>query len=835
MGRVVFGEWLRCWRLGQDPRQTQQDLARALGYDVTYVGKLERGERLPTRQVLARVGQVTGEDLGRFGATGPGDVGRPALPLPSTKLVGRGPDLAAIRGLFAGGARCVTLVGSPGIGKTRLSVEVARRMDSRLAGGSWFVSLIGVPDGDSVGSHLVGELGLGPSPGGDPAEGLAAWFASQSALLVLDNFEHVLSARSIVSDLLGKARNLSILVTSREPLGILWEHVWRVSPLALPPSERTDPGSVSSAPAVELFTSRARMVAPDFRLSAANSSAVTEACTLLDGVPLAIVIAAGATRSLDASSISARLRRGLGVPGAEIADLPHHHASLDRAIAWSWNLLAEEDRDALADLSVFAGGVTAEAAGKVVSAIVEVGVGDEAPSEAIELLDRLARKSLLEARPDAQSGPRFEMLATVRDFALARLRQSGRHPELWRRYGAYYRRLAARSCSGLTGDGQLRWLAVTTDERVNLEAAFGWALAEEPDAALAMAADLWRYFLIRDPRAGRRWLDASLKAVAAATDDRARALAASAALAWVTGDLDTARSQLDSALGLATELDLDDVVGLVRLNQAALAEQEGRFEDAELCFKLALDAYDALDDPRGRGCALVGLGVLCRARGDVTAAYGFWLDALGLFRVAGDRFLEALALSNVAWAALHEDRLEEAESWYEQCRSIEIALGDARGLANTAAGRGRIAARAGEHRRAWELTAEALASFQRLGDHRRAAETLLDLAGIAGCTGEARLAATLLGVADALWSRVGGARRDDDLATEAEAVERIASVLGADGLDRVRQAGRSVSLDEAVAAVAERGQRGDLPAGTPMGQGGSRPQQHGQRGQRGDR
>lgn len=809
-GPEHFGAWLRRWRFAQ--RMTQAALARALGYDVTYVGKLERGERPPTRQVLARAAAVTRERVpGLELGIEASDVSRPPLPVPAAPLIGRAADVASVSSMIEAGARCLTLTGPPGIGKTRLALEVAGMLDRRVRGGAWFVSLVEVVDPSEVGAHVVRALGLRPSPHTSALDELVSWFRVQEALLVLDNFEHVLPAWPVVAGLLAGAPALSVLVTSREPLGLAAENVWVVAPLGCPEPDGADVATVRASAAGALFASRARMVQPEFTITPHNAEAVAEACLLLDGIPLAIVVAAGASRLLDPAAIVARLRQRAGFPEAVISDLPAHHRSLGDALEWSWRLLDAPERSMLCSLAAFSGGATEEAAVAVALACAGEGDGDgegegpgagPGPQVLSAALASLVRKSLVETRLDAAGGARFEMLEAIRVFAHDRLAGSGMEQPAAARHEAWFLELSSAAATGLLGEPQARWVAVLGDERANLAAAFTHALKANPPAALTMAADLWRFFLMRDAPAGRAMLTRALGAAPDRVPSRALALAGAGALAWVTGNLEESAAYLAQAQELAASIGVRDALALACLNGAALAEQQDALDQSAAMFATAGRLYAELSDGRGQACVLIGQGVLRQREGDVEAAYDLWMAAMHLLHAAGDRFLEALAVSNVAWAALHEGRLDEAERWYRRCRATQVSLGDGRGLAMSADGLARIASRRGDLAEAWRWQAEALAGFRRFGDRRRAAGSLVELADLAERSGDHDLGATLVGSAEALNAEIGAGVRAEDASTLDGVVERLRIALGGGVADRLRSAGQLVALDEAAALVA---------------------------------
>jgi len=789
--RNEFGNWLRSWR--HQARLTQQQLAADLGYDVTYIVKLEGGARPPTRQLLARLGQLVGQPVHDLLQASAADVSRPPLPRPPGTLVGRDAEVGRLVELLTVPGRCVTLLGPPGIGKSRLAMEVAAAVDAAVEGGTWWVSLLEVADAPGVASHLQRSLQIAGPGGTDPVDAVADRLGSRRSLLALDNFEHVLGARPVVSRLLDRCRGLSVLVTSREPLGLAAEHCMRIPPLAHP-DPVTSPGidEVRASPAVQLFEARARMVRADFRLTPDNASGVLATCEQLEGVPLSIVLAAGEVATTAPDGIAQRLREGRRPLAAAPADLPAHHRSVDAAIAASWDALKRDERELLAAVAVFHGGFTAAAA-RAAGSLDEDGTD--------RLLASLVRRSLVEARPDAPAGARFELLDSVRTHALGRLQGSGRFAAVQRRHLDHMLALAKEFGSRFTGPDQARAVLTLDAERENLGTAFEWALGNDPDAAVALAASLWRYFLKDDIPTGRRWLAQALGGAIEESPARAVALAGAGALAWVSGDPAGAVESLSQGAKLAERLELPGVLAVIALNEAALAEQQDRLDDAKALFSRARMLYEQLGDRRGRASSLTGQGVVSRREGDLESATGLWAEALGLFRAGGDRISESMVLGNLARAAEDEGRFDAAETWNATRQRIQVALGDARGLAATTAALGRLAHRRGEIHQALALDRDALVAFHRLGDRPWAASTLLAAATVVADGGFVVEALMLAAAADALWDGMGARPRGEEEDRRNGLLAVLEVKLGAAAFAGMSRAGGQLTLEEAVKIV----------------------------------
>ncbi|MGH9224203.1 MAG: ATP-binding protein [Acidimicrobiales bacterium] len=801
MGPVVrtggeLRHWLKSWR--HQRRMSQAALAEALGYDVTYVAKIEGGTRPPSRQFLARLAQVADAPEEALVHAVTSDLVRTPLPCAADALVGRRREIDELVALLSGRARIVTLLGPPGIGKTRLAMEVAVRLDRVDLNGAWWVSLLDVPDAGGVVHRVNRELGVANRAGEDPVQRLVDRLRGHQALLVLDNFEHVIEARSLVGRLATSVPGVSILVTSREELGVNGEHLYRVPALPLPTLctvATPAAGEEGSGTAVELFAVRARMADPKFQLTSMNCVAIARTCTSLDGIPLAIILAAGALTTEGPQGLERLAADPLELPEGGLDDRSPHHRTLSSAIAGSWALLPADEASFLNRLAVFAGGCDAEAAAAVAGPISERGSDRRGT---MRLLSALTSKSLLEVVPDVRDVPRFHLLASVRSFAAYRLAESGGKDEVRRDHLRHFAGVAVRCGAGLIREEQPECLRLLALELDNLAVAFEFALVDDPERALALAASCWRFFLVRDIPTGRRWLERALAAAPAPVRARGDALAAAGALAWVTGHFSQSREHLDGAHAVAEALDLPDLRALVLLNRGALAEQLSDLDEADACFVEAFDLYDRIADDRGRAGAIVGRGMVCRRRADLASASGHWVEAARLFRSVGDRFNQTMALGNLAWAAEHEAQYEEAQEWLIESRCIQIALGDARGLATTTSGLARVAQKRGALADAERLAFEALTAYHHLGDRPWVAATLVLLASILSGPGRERQALRLIGCADALWDAMGAPPHSEDAERRAEVVDRCRRRLGDGEFSRALGAGRSMTASDAI-------------------------------------
>lgn len=786
--------WLREWR--HTNRWTQERLAEALGYEVSYVAKIERGRRRPTEQFVVRLADVAAMPKQELLRLCRRPTARLPLPVPGGAVVGRATEIAEVRKLLQT-RQCVTLVGAPGIGKTTLAIEVAWHVAEDYRDGACFVPLADVSEPDSVASAVVRKLGLAEQGGRDPEEILKEALRNSALLLLLDNFEHVLPARSLVEELVLGAPRLRVLATSREAVGVAGEHTYAVRPLALP-----DPAGaledVETCAAVEVFVTRSRLVQPDFRLTAANVRPIVEICRRLDGLPLAITLTAAASKILSPSDIARSLGPRLELP-ADTATGTLVERRLTAALDWSWDLLQPSQQSLFARLGVFAGGFSL-AAVETVCAGCDDG---EATEDILAGLAALESKSLVEAVPSKTGVSRFTSLETVRRYAEQRLRESGRLEWLRERHCSYYVDLAGQAEPHLTGGGdQARWLSVLDEDYANLVAAFEWALLQQPMTALRLAAALWRFFFMRSMSEGRRWLKAALQAAPGTSIHHVNALNGLSMLARHQGDLNLALDCLAQSRLLALELGAQSELAFAILTEGNVADQRGAYDVAERCLEEATALYREIGDERGVGHGLNGLGVIALRRNDNQSATDRFLEALNRFRSLNDRWSVAITATNLGWVAEMEGELREARDWYEESCQIREGIGDAYAYAKSVADLGRIARRQKDAARAAELLEQALHVFHRSGDRRLAAACLVELAAVAAQRRRRDMAARLLGAAEGIRHSLGTPAWPDEMALHDNVVESLQLGSSDGAVGKALRIGRALSLEDAVDLVA---------------------------------
>jgi predicted ATPase/DNA-binding XRE family transcriptional regulator len=791
-----FGSWLRSRRLAR--RWTQEELARRLDYDVTYVRKIEWGERRPSEALQVRLAQVLGVPVSGLPSASPAGAPRP-LPETAGPLVDRVEELAAIVDLLDHHTRLVTLVGGPGIGKTRVALAVASHYDALLPGGALLLPLVEVVDAEGVARAVAQILGLAtPAGGGLPGRPADA-MQSQETLLVLDNFEHVIDAAPFVGQLLAQVPALRILVTSRQPLDLAAETQYPIPPLALP-DPSGPPDRLRDVAAVALFVARARKVRPDFTLGPANGADVAEICRRAQGIPLAVEMAAGAMRFHSPKALLDQLGHGLDLPVSGPRDAPEHHRTLRAAIGWSFELLGPHQKTLFSRLAVFAGGCTLESAEAVCR------LPDEHVLDARTGLLALASKSLLEPLLDPDGHTRFVTLEAVRAFALEQLAAGGQLERFQARHARWCLALAEATEDRLTGPDQRAALAGLDIEHANLRAAIRWSLEHDPATAIRLCAALWRFWWLRGHLTeGRQWLGEALAGDRDGDGDGARALALTGAgvLARTQGAYGPARDVLEQGRDLAAASGERPTLALALINLGIVSEHQGLPARAMALFGEAHDLYQALGDRRGVAHTLNCMGASRLGQGDLAGATPLLEQALSIFRAVDDGWSAAMALTNLGWAAQQQDRGALARAHYAKALAMYRALGDGRAVANLLLNLGLAIHDAGAGEDVGGLFAEALLGFARQGEQRGVAECLEALAG-ASRTGDPGRGGVLLGAAETLRETIGAPRPATDRAAHDGLVASVRDALGEGAFDAGWQRGRLLDVDEVVAvAVAD--------------------------------
>jgi predicted ATPase/DNA-binding SARP family transcriptional activator len=665
----------------------------------------------------------------------PGRISPHRIPAPLHALLGRERELAALSELIRRpDTRLVTLTGPGGIGKTSLAFELGRRLGAEFADGSAVALLGTLDDPDRVTRAMLDALEI-PETGRDPADDLSHMLAQSELLLVVDNFEQVLAASPSISHLLTACPSLKVVVTSRAPLHVAGEHEFPVPPLA-------------EDEAAELFVTRAQAANPRFELSEENAAAVAELCAKLDGLPLAIELAAARAKMLPPAAMLARLGNRLELLTDSRRDAPRHQQTLRLTLDWSYDLLDPEAQRLFAQLAVFAGGCTLASA-EVVCRI---------EGSILDGLAGLVDESLLVQREHAE--PRFTMLQLVRDYALERLEASGESEELRRRHLEHFVALAEDAEPRLAGAEQATWLTRIEDEHDNLRAALTHALESgEPEMALRLVVGVRRFWQIHGYLAEGRQ---SLRSALTATDATHSEL----------------RANAFNMLGI-------------------LAGEQGDFDAAHDEFTSAADEARAVGATRALSSALVNLGNLAFFKGELDAARYLYRESIEHFAELGDVRGQALARENIGLLSLTADDAAEAVTWLAAAREQAREAGDDLEVGGATRSLAAANIELGNFAEATSLLAESLSIARELGDTHGIAVSLETFAGLSATTGEARRAATLFGASDATRASIGARRQPDHEILYERWLGRTLAVLETSAYSKFYEDGRAMTVDAA--------------------------------------
>jgi predicted ATPase/Tfp pilus assembly protein PilF len=710
---------------GADPEATLPALLRALarlGVAAAVEAKPAETGAMPAPGPTVPPAAQSAEPRAQSGRTAAHN-----LPEPLTSFIGREKEIAAVRERLSH-SRLLTLTGAGGTGKTRLALQVAGELVAEYPDGVWLVELASLADPALVPQEVARALEVREEPGRPLIETLLGALRPRELLLVLDNCEHLVDAcAELAHTLLRASPGVRLLATSRQALGVPGESLFRVPSLSAPAPPPPPVEQLTQYEAVRLFIDRAQLSQPSFAVTSANAPAVAEICHRLDGIPLAIELAAARVKLLSPEQIRTRLEdRFRLLTGGSRAVLPRHQ-TLQAALDWSYELLTAGEQALLRRLSVFVGGFSLEAAEAVCG-------GDEI--DAYEVLDRLGQlvdKSLVQVDEPGSEG-RYRMAETVRQYGLVKLRAAGEEAALRERHRDWYLALAEQAEPELEGPRQAEWLARLEAEHDNLRAALAWCVGRsEAVAGARLGWALGRFWYVRGHWSEGREQLASLLALPgmARTVERDRALHWAVTLAIQQGDCPAAWALAEESLVIQREL--GDQQGIAKsLGSLALAAtHQGEYETARALYEEGLAIVRQLGDQQEIAEALSGLATVAHFQGENEAARGLYKECLAIQRQLGNKRKIAYSLNNLGTVAYVQGDYEAARALYKECLAIDREVSGQQAIYYSLLNLGSVAADQGDYEVARALYEESLAICRQLGDQQGIAVSLLNLGEVA--------------------------------------------------------------------------------------------------------
>jgi predicted ATPase/transcriptional regulator with XRE-family HTH domain len=833
-----FGKWLKQAR--REMGFTQKELAHLAACSVTSVRKIEAGVYKPSHQVAQRLlvsldvpheaqGQLIG--LARSGEAAvipliiqveqPRAASEPRpnnLSAPPTAILGREREIGATCALLLrGDVRLLTLNGPPGIGKTRLALHIGEALLSHFSDGVFFVPLAPVSDPDLVVSAIARSIEVQETGGQTIAQALAKYLREKQMLLLLDNFEQVTAAAPLVASLLSECPRLKILVTSREVLHLRGEHQFQVPPLTVPdPAALPALSELPGYPSIRLFVERAAAVNPNFTLSKQNAGAVAQVCARLDGLPLAIEIAAARTRIFTPQDMAGRLASRLNLLMSNTRDLPARQQTLRKAIDWSYNLLTPSEQTLFARMSIFVGGCTLAGAVAVCDPVGELEMG------VLDGVESLVDKSLLQQAENGAGERRFQMLETLREYALERLSEKGETDLVRSWHAQYYLALAEAAEPELVLKNQLVWLDRLENEHTNLRSALDWLLRSSSEGgpeqenmgdrgnrelALRLSAALWRFWFMHGYFSeGRDWLKEALGPGAGTPSDitaagmsvRAKALHGLGGLAYTQGDLAAALGIFQEALSIWREV--GDVQGAAWTlsNMGLVAAGLGHPAEGRSYYEESLVALRQLGEKAPLARALNNLGILVHDQGDYSAAWKIHEESMQIVRELGNTAGIGASATNLGLVSIDLGDLSMAQALFEESLDIAEELGSNYIVAGAYVNLALVAHLREESGKEIELLRKALLLMRELGDKIGIAECLERIGGAIGVLGFPTDGSRLIAAGEALRAVASAPLPKRDRARYARSLAAVQALVSEEAFQQAWSEGRAITCEEAV-------------------------------------
>jgi predicted ATPase len=724
------------------------------------------------------------------------------LPAQPTPFIGRTTQIAALKELLLNpNVHLVTLLGPGGTGKTRLSLQVAQQTLDHFPQGVFFVPLADDTDSNQFISRVAQQLEVGEG-GRALLENIKDYLRDKCILLVLDNFEQLVSTAAVVADLLGAAPQLKVITSSRIALKLHGEQEYSVPPLDLPQiTNALTVEDLTANESVHLFVERARASNPNFALTKDNASSVAEICRRLDGLPLALELAAARIKLLPPQAILTRLDDRLKLLTGGARDLPSRHQTLRNTLEWSYSLLNEEEKTLYARLSVFVGGFTLEAA----EAVCNV----EGSFDILEGLTSLMNNSLLRQEDAGDGEPRFGMLETIRAYAIERLAESGEMEILRAGHAQYYGNIILNQAGyGMYSANALYWLNWLEREFDNIRATLSWCVVTpegvELGAGLVWSLE-WFWYRRGYLSEGRLWTKQVLASPVLEKDSKphAMALATSGFLAVWQGEQEIGLVQILKSLGILQRLEDEEMMPFLLMGNAVAFINMGRDGAAQSLLKEALVLFEEQGQPYFHLATLVHLGNVELGLGNLEQARSFHEEALMEARALGENWAISFALNNLGEVARTQGQYDLARKYYEECEALLRDTGDMGDLARFVHSLGYIAQHEGDYARAESQFRQSLMMFRQLGNRRGMAECMAGLAGLKARQGNAEWGAILLSAAELVLKVTGGAWWPADRVEVEANQEIIRAALSETELSAAQKKGRALTLEQALTFASE--------------------------------
>jgi predicted ATPase/DNA-binding CsgD family transcriptional regulator len=721
------------------------------------------------------------------------------LPSQLSSFIGRERAIAELKSLLST-TRFLTLTGAGGSGKTRLALEVATTLLAEFEHGVWWVELASLTDPVLVPQQVASSLGLSEQPGRSLMDTLSEALQTRKLLLALDNCEHLIAVCAhLVETLLRSCPGLHILTTSREAFNIPGETIWLVPSLDVPDAYHLPPiEGLVKYESVQLFIERATSVLPAFRLTQENAQALVQVCHRLDGLPLAIELAAARVKIISLEQIATRLDHSYRLlAGGSRTALPRQQ-TLQATIEWSYHLLPEKERILFRRLSVFLGSFALEAAEAVCA-----GNGLE-QNEVLDLLTHLVDKSLV-AVTQRSGEARYRQLETIRQYAQEKLQEFGEAARMRRHHRDWYARLAEQAKAETLEARQGSWFDRLEAEHENLRVALGWSLdQQEAETAARIGAGIFRFWLLRGYISeGRLWMERALSGFSEQNAVRAQALNVAVVLTIQQDDYQTARTLAEESLDLCRELAERRETGYALNTLGWLAHNEGDYAGAVTYFEESLALFRELGQKHDIALVLSSLGLTVLSLGEYERAAALCEESLALSRERGDPSSIASVLTNLGMITLARGDVERAKELCEESLARRKTLVDKGGCAHTLTILGRIALIQGDAARATASYQESLTLRQETGEKEGIATALEGLAAVAGMQGQPVRVVRLYGAASSLRKMIGAPLPPIDRSSYEQTIAAVRALLDEPTFTAAWTEGRAMPLVEAIAEAAQ--------------------------------